>query len=328
MNGELRIGFFAKKSISYNEEITFDYQFQRYGKQAQKCYCETASCRGWIGEEPYDDESDDEDEDEDDEIGEVDEVEVEVEEYDNEGVKDYATVNKAKLKDKKGSDSSTLTSSADLSVKAEVPPPKRKRKYTKKPTVIKPVKNVIVDDLDLEESIRILNLTGLKNQAHTLRLSRLMIRAADFESRRQLLCLIRNGEMPCRRLFLDYHGLRLIHSWMEDIVNQPITYPLRIEILQTLASLPIPNKSMIKDSKVLSTVTTWSQFTMDNIVKNSTIEEDEEEQKYFLDELVKTAEKLIDDWSQLKEVFRIPKKDRIEQMKEHEREANEGMYGF
>lgn len=31
VNGELRIGFFSSKSIMPDEEITFDYQFQRYG---------------------------------------------------------------------------------------------------------------------------------------------------------------------------------------------------------------------------------------------------------------------------------------------------------
>lgn len=31
VNGELRIGFFSKKPILADEEITFDYQFQRYG---------------------------------------------------------------------------------------------------------------------------------------------------------------------------------------------------------------------------------------------------------------------------------------------------------
>lgn len=31
VNGELRIGFFSKKQIMPDEEITFDYQFQRYG---------------------------------------------------------------------------------------------------------------------------------------------------------------------------------------------------------------------------------------------------------------------------------------------------------
>lgn len=37
--------------------------------------------------------------------------------------------------------------------------------------------------------------------------------------------------------------------------------------------------------------------------------------------IVELANNLLKEWSSLKEVFRIPKKERIEQMKEHEREA-------
>lgn len=74
VNGELRIGFFSKRTIFAGEEITFDYQFQRYGKEAQKCYCETASCRGWLGEEPDDDDDEDDDEDEEDDDDENKEI--------------------------------------------------------------------------------------------------------------------------------------------------------------------------------------------------------------------------------------------------------------
>lgn len=49
VNGDLRIGFFTIRDLQPGEEITFDYQFQRYGRKAQKCYCETPSCRGHIG---------------------------------------------------------------------------------------------------------------------------------------------------------------------------------------------------------------------------------------------------------------------------------------
>lgn len=31
VNGELRIGFFSKRDIVAGEELTFDYQFQRFG---------------------------------------------------------------------------------------------------------------------------------------------------------------------------------------------------------------------------------------------------------------------------------------------------------
>lgn len=49
VNGDLRIGFFTMRNLVAGEEITFDYQFQRYGRKAQKCYCEAPSCRGYIG---------------------------------------------------------------------------------------------------------------------------------------------------------------------------------------------------------------------------------------------------------------------------------------
>lgn len=68
--------------------------------------------------------------------------------------------------------------------------------------------------MQLEEEIQKLFKTGLKNRAHTLSLSRLMVRAEDWSTKSKLLQLIREGETPCRRLFLDYHGLRLICSWM------------------------------------------------------------------------------------------------------------------
>ncbi|XP_035217544.1 probable histone-lysine N-methyltransferase CG1716, partial [Stegodyphus dumicola] len=49
VNGELRVGVFAKRSMSAGEELTLDYQFQRYGREAQKCYCGSDNCSGYIG---------------------------------------------------------------------------------------------------------------------------------------------------------------------------------------------------------------------------------------------------------------------------------------
>lgn len=105
---------------------------------------------------------------------------------------------------------------------------------------------------------------------------------------------------------------------------------------------------MLQDSKVFSTVEKWAsnknitspadsdsnspRIEVDNsgILKTEikkvepivgeplqerTIEDQEEEIRFL-------ASKLLEEWKNLKEVFRIPKKERIEQMKEHEREAN------
>ncbi|KAG0096211.1 histone methyltransferase set2 [Podila epicladia] len=46
---KLRIGIFSIKRISAGDELTFDYQFERYGVEAQKCYCGEANCTGFIG---------------------------------------------------------------------------------------------------------------------------------------------------------------------------------------------------------------------------------------------------------------------------------------
>lgn len=219
----------------------------------------------------------------------------------------------------------------------------------------------------MEEQIDKLCSSGLKNRAHTLTLSRLMVRSREIQHRTRLLKVIQSGEQPCRRLFLDYHGLRLMWSYMMDVAGSTSeeVQQFRLEILKTLSTLPIPNRTMLIDSKVLNVIEKWSkqlyhtssgdspeddqsklksnndEIEMDtNDVKNSlnnvnsvsdvkkeTITEVKNEEskseppeQSFISEV---ASNLLVDWSNLKEVFRIPKKERLEQMKEHEREAGQ-----
>lgn len=248
VNGELRIGFFSKRTILAGEEITFDYQFQRYGKEAQKCFCEASTCRGWLGEEPdEEDDEDDEDEDEEEEIEDKDQEE-----------------DKPDVKKEAKKESREISGDSPKKEPKKRPPKKERIK-------LKPRKEFF-EDLDLDAEIETLQTTGLKNQAHTLKLSRLMVRSKEPAQRTKLLRLLRRGEFPCRRLFLDYHGLRLIHGWMTDaqqLAKQDGKMEsLRLEILQTIATLPIPNKTMLQDSKVLSTVEKWSVANK-TIVNNS-----------------------------------------------------------
>ena len=49
VNGELCIGIYALEPIAADEELTFDYNFERYGDNPIKCYCGTKKCGGWIG---------------------------------------------------------------------------------------------------------------------------------------------------------------------------------------------------------------------------------------------------------------------------------------
>ena len=55
--------------------------------------------------------------------------------------------------------------------------------------------------MDLESEIDKLVTSGVKNQTQTLNLSRLMVRAEDFETRRNILSILRNAEQACRYCF-------------------------------------------------------------------------------------------------------------------------------
>ncbi|ANB13852.1 histone methyltransferase SET2 [Sugiyamaella lignohabitans] len=46
---KVRMGIFSKRDIIKGEEITFDYNVDRYGTQAQPCYCGESNCIGILG---------------------------------------------------------------------------------------------------------------------------------------------------------------------------------------------------------------------------------------------------------------------------------------
>lgn len=46
---KLRMGIFTKRDILQGEEITFDYNVDRYGADAQPCYCGEPNCVGVLG---------------------------------------------------------------------------------------------------------------------------------------------------------------------------------------------------------------------------------------------------------------------------------------
>uniref|UniRef100_A0A8D8P4B3 [histone H3]-lysine(36) N-trimethyltransferase n=1 Tax=Culex pipiens TaxID=7175 RepID=A0A8D8P4B3_CULPI len=424
VNGELRIGFFSTKYILPGEEVTFDYQFQRYGRKAQKCYCEADNCTGWIGGDPG---SDGESEYEEEDVEESEEeaetvtpaipvtvpeepakVDVEMAEVASGDVDDEAKKPTVEGEPEK-QPIADIPTADDKLVK---PKPKKVRKRIERP--IK--RRLQIHDPDLEKEINNLLKTGLKNQAQTLKLCRLMVRAKDIKSRSRLLTLLQSGELPCRRLFLDYHGLRLLYGWICESTESIEDLKFRIQILDTLDHLPIPNKTMLKDSKILQTIEKWAKIEkikekekekpvekeketsstsspsdsngggsdsntssdkkqevvgsaevlknmpellkladlgkLKEIISSACTEKDAEKEKPTA-EVIPSAVALMDSiaipepedenapeekrlgtqirilcckllisWINLKEVFRIPKKERIEQMKEHEREAD------
>lgn len=299
VNGELRIGFFSVKTILPGEEITFDYQYQRYGRDAQRCYCESSNCRGWIGNEPESDEGEQLDSESDSELESLNE--------------ESRLEQGQKTKTPKGTKTKTQLKLPTARRKRKEQPKAKDREY-KAGRWLRPSggasgeksqsgKHDHIEDPDVLEQLSLLTRSGLKNQLDTLRFSRCMVRAKLLQSRLQLLGVLTRGELPCRRLFLDYHGLRLLHAWISESGSDQ---QLRLALIDALESLPIPNKTMLNESRVYSSVQLWSNPTPDGEV-------DAVQQRILA---------LLQKWNGLPEIFRIPKRERIEQMKEHEREAD------
>uniref|UniRef100_T1IP88 [histone H3]-lysine(36) N-trimethyltransferase n=1 Tax=Strigamia maritima TaxID=126957 RepID=T1IP88_STRMM len=159
VNGELRIGFFTRTFVAAGEELTFDYQFQRYGyektvlirflllifvligvchvlnysKEAQRCYCQSDMCRGFIG----------------------------------------------------GSNNKQMPIKKEKQQREQIP--RRKKIYEER-------RKESLEDMALEEEVERLNRKGgLKNREHTLTLSRLMVRAEDPELRMALLKILQRA---------------------------------------------------------------------------------------------------------------------------------------
>lgn len=357
VNGELRVGFFSRKDIKAFDEITFDYQYQRYGKEAQKCYCDASNCRGWIGENPID-----EDEEDNVESPEIDDTKLK----------------KTKTRKARKPKAPLDKSQPELEVKDESDSEEDAKKSLKKREAAEKLANrlkkrqEIFDDLEIEGEINDLTESGLKNRAHTIRLSRLVVRAKNAVARSRLLKILVTGDLPCCRLFLDYNGLKLLYQWMFDlnIKSSIADLELAIEMMKAFEILPITNKTVLRTSKVLDRVEKWKNLDLEkkkmtkeerkqlkaekkkNKISDKTSDQDTikaensgllsaDEQKENIettqapddnavDELTavkirvkQVASELLEKWEELKEDFKIPKKQKQEIMIEHEREADD-----
>lgn len=152
--------------------------------------------------------------------------------------------------------------------------------YSQPASVPKAVKKIpkIVTKASTEDSKQVSMLTnsGIKNKSQTLEFSRLIVRTKVIDLRLSLLSILKSADLPCRRLFLDCNGLRLLHNWMCDETDQQHSishHLLHLELLNAFDLLPISNITMLRKSSVLEKVEKLAGI---NIKKKPRIEADNE----------------------------------------------------
>lgn len=138
------------------------------------------------------------------------------------------------------------------------PAQKKKDKAVEKPEKV--FEDEMLDE-DIESMMQLKE--GMQNKNHVLEVCRLMVRAEKPEHRLSILHLIQDTTAEiCLRLFLGYHGLPLLWSWMVDVglADGEEERMLRREMLAMLKKLPITNRTILKESKIMTVVEKWANL--------------------------------------------------------------------
>lgn len=219
----------------------------------------------------------------------------------------------------------------------------------------------IHEDMEIMGEIRQLLRLGMKNKARTVSVCRLIVIAKTVEARHMLLDIVAKGETCCIKLLLDYKFLKLCHNyWMSDINLKTSISELKlaIKLLDVFELFEIKNKTIVRESKVLALVEKLSnldleekkkltkdekkklkaeklkrekQLQADNSLENvdAADNKDLSVENMVMDEITvlkktlkEKATAFFEKWNVLKEDVKIPKKQKLEVMKQHEKEAD------
>ena len=353
VNGELRIGFFTRRPVSLGEELTFDYQFQTVGKKKQKCFCGSKNCRGFLGASSTGSSS----------------LQIKsIWRQDKDSISDNETTtssSESSSDESSENDQNTTNSTTDNSLSN-----KEEKQCEIVESIEQKSRSSEVKDKDYELNDQIKSISSLTSKENVLKLCQLMFRTENVEMQLDILSLLLSTKSETSlKLFMDYHGLKLLWSWMIDLDQVRVSgeswhvcqlhLECRRRILEILERLGIKNRSTIDEYKLLTLVKKWaeqpskeefaSRFMAENSEGEAELEnsdtcadtgvetwcrqlllrkiisriDDHSNHKQvlkLLEQLQSKAHSLHDEWSNLKQSFKIPKKQQIEERKEHERE--------
>ena len=115
----------------------------------------------------------------------------------------------------------------------------------------------------------------------------------------------------------------------EEVIASEVEIKIEPEVAEVNSADDIITEVAVNTSEISGIVDTikplQEEIKLDTPKEEVAVEQVASAAEHLTWDFVDGAKRLMQDWSDLKEVFRIPKKERVQQMKEHEREADKGV---
>ncbi|KAI8967227.1 hypothetical protein BDF20DRAFT_840312 [Mycotypha africana] len=309
----MRIGIFTRRPIKAGSELTFDYKFERYGAVAQKCYCEEPNCKGYIGGslksldlntltvpsaaactaekvgtlsskskrkrrlrrrasllQGGDENGTSET---NDQFLEQDDLYQSSSSYDDDEDGDLSSsTSSGSSMDEDDDDADASDSNEDLisnnNRAVTLTQKKMLRSMRKRRSSEKPLQ-----DVDKVQSF-------VKRMLDSVGKSHLVLKL--------LLRLELTEKKDVLKTFVRLHGLKMLKFWLGEWKKND---DILMKVLQVLAKLPLANRNGLEDANMFELV---EKITQPELQPNEQIRQ--------------VAEELLKSWSQLKSVYRIPKR--------------------
>ncbi|KAJ2516885.1 hypothetical protein H4217_004307 [Coemansia sp. RSA 1939] len=277
IGGAVRLGIFTTRPIKRGEEITFDYRFERVADtKPQPCYCGASNCKGIIGATK-----------ERSRKGMLDVI------TDDDADEDIAGFIDEEIED------TTVTRHQRDDIRRRHAAALDDSEYDSDGDVDEYSDSEDDDEGSDSETIGFRHIRsrarqktkkkGLTSPEQVLKFVQFMHRSARQTRSIEILIgkLMETTDKRLLKSLIGLQGAGLLRMWLQDYEGDDV---MMIKILQCIAHMPISTKNTIVESGLEDTVKPLCSYNDENVAS--------------------LASELIERWSSLRHVFKIPKKTR------------------
>ncbi|KAJ1666901.1 hypothetical protein EV178_001815 [Coemansia sp. RSA 1646] len=279
VGGAIRLGIFVERPIKRGEEITFDYKFERIaGSEPQPCYCGAPECKGIIGVAKERSKKGAHD------INSGDDADEDVAGFINEEIEDSTVTrhqrDNIRRRHAAMDDDDEYDGSSD------------EDEYSGSDDDGRSSGNEAAGFKHIRQRARQKKMKkkkGLTSPEQVLKFVQIMHRSAR-QTRIIEILIDKLMETVDKRLLKSLIGLQgagILCSWLQDYEGDDV---MMIKILQCISQMPISTRNTIEETRLEDTIKPLCSYSDENVAN--------------------LASELIDRWSSLRHVFKIPKKAR------------------